>query len=135
MKGREAGIGLFFDLDHFKRINDTYGHLVGDDLLRLFAKALAHVSSKYDDIFPYRLHGDEFFVFCEGHDALFAQQFEMDLQDQVDVLMESVDLDIAFGASMGYGLYRKGQDVDDFIKEADYSMYETKIAKKQQAKR
>jgi PleD family two-component response regulator len=44
--------------------------------------------------------------------------------------MKTIEEDICLVASMGSSLYKKGSDIDDFIKTADYAMYETKISKK-----
>lgn len=55
---------LFIDLDHFKRINDTMGHVVGDKLLNMAAERLRHHSRAVDQL--YRFGGDEFVVVLEG---------------------------------------------------------------------
>jgi two-component system, cell cycle response regulator len=55
---------LIFDVDHFKRINDTYGHLAGDYVLTKLAK-LAHATVRTEDVFA-RYGGEEFGVMCRG---------------------------------------------------------------------
>lgn len=132
MPERKDGIGLFFDLDNFKKVNDTYGHNVGDDLLRVYGKALKSIASVEEGIYPYRLHGDEFFVFLEGKELDFGQVFERDVNEHLDDLMHTFPEDVVLEASMGYSVYTVGMDIDDFIKKADYKMYQTKIAKKEQ---
>ena len=130
MRTRNDGVGLFFDLDNFKKVNDKHGHLMGDKVLKLFGKALRKVSQKHENVYPYRLYGDEFFVFLEGYNADFAETFEKDVQDYLDKKLPAINSDIRVEASMGIGIFTKGMDIDDFIKEADYSMYKIKIQKR-----
>ncbi len=61
----ESGVGLILvDLDHFKTINDTYGHTTGDILLTSVAKRLERLCQDYPDSVAARLGGDEFAVIC-----------------------------------------------------------------------
>lgn len=124
------GLGLFFDLDNFKRINDTYGHLMGDQMIKLFGGCLAKVADEFGNITVYRLYGDEFFVFCETRHKSFASKFERNVKEYLAKKMKTIDEDIFIEASMGYAMFKKGSNIDDFIKTADYSMYEQKISKK-----
>jgi len=130
MQGRKSGIGLFFDLDNFKKINDNFGHLKGDEMIKVFGKALSFSAKKFKNIAIYRLYGDEFFVFAEGKDEKFALKFEKIVKENIQLEMKYIEDDILLEASMGYSLFEEGSDVDDFIKNADYAMYQTKIAKK-----
>ena len=131
MSLRKSGVGLFFDLDNFKKINDQYGHLTGDMALKIFASALTNVTDGHNNIFPYRLYGDEFFVFIEGGDQKDALRFEKLAKKQVSKLVPKLNIDIKLEASMGISAFDTNMDIDDFIKKAYYSMYESKIAKKQ----
>lgn len=62
-EGRAMAV-LFMDVDHFKTINDTYGHAVGDEVLRAFAQCLRHTVRASDQVA--RLAGDEFVAVLEG---------------------------------------------------------------------
>jgi diguanylate cyclase (GGDEF)-like protein len=53
---------MVLDIDHFKRVNDTFGHTAGDDILRQCAAALSHIFRSSDEVA--RMGGDEFTVFC-----------------------------------------------------------------------
>ncbi len=123
------GIGLFFDLDNFKKVNDTYGHLEGNNLLQIFAKALLKISGKYKDANVYRLYGDEFFAFLPNQPLSVASEFEKKLDKEIAKAMKTYDKDILLAASMGFAEFKTGDDVDNFIKQADYEMYKVKILK------
>ena len=130
MMDTKDGLGLFFDLDNFKKINDTYGHLMGDKMIKFFGECLDKVAKEYENITVYRLYGDEFFVFCETRHKSFAMIYERKVKEYLVKKMKTVKENINLEASMGTSMYKKGSNVDDFIKYADYSMYETKISKK-----
>lgn len=124
------GIGLFFDLDNFKRVNDEYGHLFGDKVLRLFGDALRSVSDEYENVVPYRLYGDEFFVFAEGHSESIAKEYQHKLKEYIKTNKNTLEENVTIEASMGYSILSKDMDIDEFIKIADYAMYKVKIKKK-----
>ncbi len=126
----EDGLGLFFDLDNFKRINDTYGHLMGDKMIKFFGECINKVAKIYENIEVYRLYGDEFFVFCEKRDKSFAVIYERKVKEEILIKMKTINEEIVLVASMGTAMFKKGSSIDDFIKNADYSMYEIKIGKK-----
>src|SRR5690606_24174388 len=61
VEGRAFAL-FFIDMDKFKEVNDTYGHQVGDLLLKKFGKLLLDLKDKHSEFTPYRLAGDEFIV-------------------------------------------------------------------------
>lgn len=117
---------LFFDLDGFKDINDTYGHAAGDVVLEQVAKRLTECKAESDMLA--RLGGDEFAVVLPSIAALkeaveraacFAESFsEPFLVDNVEV---------SLGVSIGISFYpRDGVIMDDLIRHADMAMYQAK---------
>jgi diguanylate cyclase (GGDEF)-like protein len=129
---------MFLDLDQFKRINDTLGHSVGDDLLRIIAQRLTrslrpedlagstHGSPAERDVC--RQGGDEFIVLLNGvateQDAARAANRLLATLAQPIVLGAQ---DIFVSASIGIVLYpRDGQDLDTLLKNADVAMYHAK---------
>jgi diguanylate cyclase (GGDEF)-like protein len=130
MSSQTQGLGLFFDLDDFKKINDTLGHLEGNNMLKLFADSLKTVALEYLDAVVYRMYGDEFFVFIPNGIKQVAIAFNEKLITIIDRTLKAYHEDVHLEASMGYSFYTPGDDIDDFIKEADYAMYKSKIYKK-----
>lgn len=122
-----SGVGIFIDLDNFKRINDTYGHKVGDEILIKLADILRQISIK--EMKVYRLYGDEFFVYAEGKDKIWADEFIQKMNQATDLYNQQSKLDLEVDSSKGVYEFKKGDDVDDFIKQCDYEMYREKIEK------
>jgi len=129
---------MFLDLDQFKRINDTLGHSVGDDLLRIIAQRLTR-SMRPDDIAGStpsstmerdvcRQGGDELIVLLNGVAT------EQDAARAATRLLATLAQPIALGtqdvfvsASIGIVLYpRDGEDLDTLLKNADVALYHAK---------
>jgi diguanylate cyclase (GGDEF)-like protein/PAS domain S-box-containing protein len=118
---------LFFDLDHFKQVNDSFGHSVGDDLLKAVARRLRECVRGTDTIA--RLGGDEFAVVQVGthsqptEAALLASRL-------VDVISAPYDLDdqrVVIGASVGVSIAPvDSSDPDQLMKNADMALYRAK---------
>ena len=118
---------LFFDLDHFKQVNDFFGHSVGDDLLKAVAQRLRECVRGTDTIA--RLGGDEFAVVQVGthsqptEAALLASRL-------VDVISAPYDLDdqrVVIGASVGVSIAPvDSSDPDQLMKNADMALYRAK---------
>jgi diguanylate cyclase (GGDEF)-like protein len=129
---------MFLDLDQFKRINDTLGHAVGDDLLRVIAQRLMH-GLRPDDVARAthakavqrdvcRHGGDEFIVLLNGvkdeQDAARAANRLLTMLAQPIVLGTH---EVFVSASIGIVLYpRDGDDLDTLLKNADVAMYHAK---------
>lgn len=123
--GARAAV-LLIDLDHFKQINDTYGHPVGDEVLRIVATRLQMRIRKADTIA--RAGGDEFMVIVsdllhpQGAHVL-AAKLSADLNEPI--VMGSVQLPV--GASIGLAIYPDdAQTVEELCSKADARMYEQK---------
>jgi diguanylate cyclase len=117
---------LLIDLDHFKQINDTYGHPVGDEVLRIVATRLQMRIRKADTIA--RAGGDEFMVIVsdllQPHGArVLAAKLAADLNEPI--VLGAVRLPV--GASIGLGIYPDdAQTVEELCAKADSNMYEQK---------
>ena len=116
---------LVVDLDDFKRINDTYGHVVGDEVLRAVAMAVRGVA-RADDVVA-RLGGDEFVVLARGADAGTGTRLAERVTSAVDALVVgSRSGTITLRASVGVATAASGHDVARLLAEADASMYDAK---------
>lgn len=116
---------MFLDLDHFKDINDTLGHSIGDALLIELAKRLRLLLREEDTVT--RLGGDEFILLLPGIDALGAAQVAQKL---LDAMAESYRIerhDLTLTASIGIALYPgDGENLEMLSKSADTAMYRAK---------
>ena len=117
---------LFMDLDHFKEVNDTLGHPVGDKLLQAVAKRVGERLRELDTLG--RLGGDEFLVLLE-HSV--SRESAARVADKIiQSLTEPFSLDghkIRIGVSIGISLYPDdGDNADDLVKHADIAMYRAK---------
>ena len=126
-KGGASSCAVFIlDLDRFKQVNDTLGHLAGDDLIRQVATRLQHAVGEQDLVA--RLGGDEFAVLLRG----IAQRPDADavatamlatLREPFDVLGTAVHV----GASIGIATYPDcGDDRTELMRKADIAMYQAK---------
>lgn len=117
---------LFFDLDGFKAVNDTNGHAVGDELLRLIGERLQHRVRSSDTLA--RVGGDEFVVMATNVDSRAAA---VDLAAEVgESLVEPFEVEgteLSVSASVGVSLYPDdGTDLSALLRAADAAMYAAK---------
>ena len=118
---------LFLDLDGFKRVNDSLGHSVGDELLVLIARRLRQ-RIRAEDMFA-RLGGDEFLLVLEG--IGHADEAAIVAQDLIDLLQQPFRVgsghELFVGASIGISLFPDdGQEMAELIRCADVAMYQAK---------
>jgi diguanylate cyclase (GGDEF)-like protein/PAS domain S-box-containing protein len=123
-EGRSLAM-LFLDLDHFKHINDTLGHPVGDQLLREVASRLLTIVRESDTVC--RLGGDEFVVMIAGHGLEGVRRVAEEIMAAIarPSRIEGHQLNIT--PSIGISLYPEdANDFDTLLKHADMAMYRAK---------
>jgi len=117
---------LFLDLDHFKDVNDSLGHKIGDTLLKSVAGYLQEVIRTED--FVARIGGDEFVVVINNYESHL--ELIQILQRLLDRIKEPFIVEtnpIYVSASIGVVIYPKdGEDMATLLKHADIAMYEAK---------
>ncbi|WP_206099626.1 EAL domain-containing protein [Rheinheimera riviphila] len=117
---------LYFDLDEFKRINDTLGHDAGDELLKEVARRLISRLREEDTIA--RLGGDEFAVILSGiSDRKQAASIATNLQQAFALPVKLAGHDVSISASIGITIAPEDADEEELLlKHADLAMYEAK---------
>jgi diguanylate cyclase (GGDEF)-like protein/PAS domain S-box-containing protein len=124
-QGKQLAV-MFVDLDHFKKINDSLGHDVGDKLLRSVAGRLKACVRRSDTIS--RLGGDEFVVLLSQVEhaedaAISARKVLRALTAPHTIDGKSLDLNVSIGVSTYPG---DGQDAESLMNRADNALYEAK---------
>jgi diguanylate cyclase (GGDEF)-like protein/PAS domain S-box-containing protein len=124
----EKLVVMLLDLDHFKNVNDSLGHRVGDELLKAVGRRLAGVVRGGDTVA--RMGGDEFLVVAsEIHDQHGAEDIAQRMMEAVrrPIVCSGHTLDIT--ASIGIAMYpRDGTENGVLVKNADIAMYRAKSA-------
>jgi len=126
---REGGYvgAIMADLDHFKRFNDTYGHMVGDTMLRVAAQKMLSILRPYDAIGRYG--GEEFLVVLPGcnrkNSAVLAERLRTAIgQAPVDTAKGMIPISISLGIAVCSG--KIGADLTSLVKAADQALYRAK---------
>ena len=122
---RSAGL-LFMDADHFKRVNDLYGHMAGDDVLRMIARTLLYTVRTTDTVG--RWGGEEFVTILydvSDRETLRATAEKLRTQVEHSRLDEN---GLSVTISIGGTLLQPGDTSDSFVKRADALMYASKQA-------
>ncbi len=118
---------LFIDLDRFKRVNDSLGHMAGDELLRLIAKRLNQCLRPVDTVA--RMGGDEFAVLLdyleeETQASQLALRIDQVMEPPYDVEGQVVHLSASIGIALSSAVYDRPEEL---LRDADRAMYRAKI--------
>ncbi len=120
---------LFVDLDHFKRINDEYGHQAGDNVLRVVAKCLTRMKRQSDLLA--RVGGEEFSFFLPQTGLTGAMQLAERIREAIEEIRPRVNGKNQFTltASIGVAQHKGDQwSMEEIEHEADQAMYQAKIS-------
>lgn len=121
----------YIDLDGFKEVNDTYGHTVGDSLLKVLALKMTHLLRKGDTVA--RVGGDEFVaILLDLSDKKMVNSFIKRFLETVAEPLKIDGFEVKVSASIGVTFYPEDKEMtsEQLIKEADQAMYLAKISGK-----
>lgn len=126
--GQENGlVGLmYFDIDKFKRINDSYGHDIGDEVIVGFARRVSEIL-RANDVMG-RMGGDEFCLLVETVGSQAVQALAAKIVDAMQPPMRIGELALQVGTSIGIAFHSPGTAAADLIRQADQAMYLAKQA-------
>jgi len=115
-----------FDIDHFKKVNDTYGHNVGDEILKLIAQTLK-VNIRGEDKIG-RWGGEEFIAILKVDNIfeleVIANKLCLLVANSFYTLDEKEKLSVTI--SIGGSMYKEGDDLNSLVSRADSNMYVSK---------
>lgn len=110
------------DVDDFKCINDTYGHDVGDNVLKVVTKILMNNTRENDIVCRYG--GDEFLVIFNKCSKDLVKKRMNIISKIINDYFRNLNINVSFSA--GISSYEVGKTLDEIIKEADIALYESK---------
>jgi diguanylate cyclase len=123
-RGQPCGV-VMLDLDHFKAVNDTYGHYSGDLVLKHFAQLVAKLLRREDGFG--RLGGEEFLLICPKVDAASLERLVARLLAQVASAVPLPEVpDFRYSCSAGLVMLDTATDPQDSVRAADRALYEAK---------
>lgn len=122
------GFIAFIDLDNFKSINDKYGHIIGDQVLKYLVKFLEK-ELKYPGIDIVRFAGDEFLVIINKKSTILnAQRLLTEVQEKLShqKLKSAKIKELHFSFSFGFSHFSQGDYSEDVLNQVDELMYQNK---------
>ena len=125
LSGEQFAVAMI-DIDHFKKVNDTYGHDIGDKVIITLADILRSSTSPRDIVS--RFGGEEFCIVLKNINRYSAEDILKRIHTEVANYSLQIDHEkvITFTISIGGVLYQEGESLDDAINEADMLLYKAK---------
>jgi diguanylate cyclase (GGDEF)-like protein len=116
---------LLIDLDHFKRINDTYGHLIGDEVLTAVADCVKSDLREYDMVG--RFGGEEFVLLLDNADLYAAVATATRVRERISELVVADDVRVTASIGIAHSI-KSSVSLDAMLERADVALYEAKAA-------
>jgi diguanylate cyclase (GGDEF)-like protein len=124
LDAKKNGVLLLLDLDHFKRVNDLYGHLAGDQLLRNVADLLQRAAPQAACCA--RTGGDEFGILLIGDSAKKAEEVAAAILEGLEVPMLAAGAEVQASASIGLASIAKLAKEEDVLRQSDVALFAAK---------
>ncbi len=123
LKNKNLSVALF-DIDKFKKVNDTYGHLAGDDVIKMVARVASKYADKYNG-FACRFGGEEFLLTLPDKDEKEAVEILEAMHNEIkNTIVTFGDVDISINVCIGVSSYPSLCDNPDLlVNRADAAMY------------
>lgn len=119
-----SAAAIMLDVDHFKMVNDTYGHDVGDAFLKKICKEIRHFCPVFG-----RLGGEEFAAFLPGKSISAAYKLAEAMRETVAGVAVAADGELlTVTCSLGVSEWCAGEKIDSLLKKADLALYKAKLA-------
>ena len=118
---------ILFDMNNLKKVNDKYGHLTGDKMIKAFCDCLTRVLEGMGAV--YRIGGDEFVTLCKN---VRKENVEKILRDFDEAVKNQEECEYKFSAAYGYEFFTPSvpADFQNALKKADEKMYSKKVEMK-----
>lgn len=113
---------LFLDIDHFKEVNDNYGHDIGDEILKHFTQLISQNIREFDKLA--RWGGEEFILMLPQTNVNDAYRFAEKIRQIIET--SHFDKIKKITCSIGVSMLKKGDDTESLIKRADIGVYKAK---------
>ena len=115
------------DIDHFKNVNDTYGHLAGDEVIKMVASIDDKYANKYQGT-AVRFGGEEFLLILRNINVDEARDILKEMHEEIaSTIVTFEGMEIHVNASMGVASYRETcDDINELVARADQAMYYSK---------
>lgn len=118
---------MMIDVDHFKKCNDTYGHLAGDDVLRMVGRVLTEGAKEQAGVFPARYGGEEFALLISGHTLEAAAEIGNRIRQRIEATPVTVDgQTLTVTASAGVAGRGNEDSTLPLVARADEALYAAK---------
>jgi diguanylate cyclase len=122
---RSCGVVAYVDADHFKRLNDRFGHALGDKVIQLLAQYIRAGTRKGD--LCGRLGGEEFGIFLPGATLEEAGAIAERLRREINASEVALNMpDVAISVSIGIAAHKPGESALETMQAADRSLYAAK---------
>lgn len=124
---KNGGLLVMLDLDNFKLVNDTFGHDVGDEVLKEVGRKIDKLTESLANSISFRLGGDEFLMYSESDDEVVARQFIEQLMKDLRIWQTPIG-NISLTSSIGGFFFLKNsfRSFDEASKHVDELLYEAK---------